>query len=286
MNNKKLPIFFAVDDCYIPFLAVTLESLIKHSSKDNNYELNILYTSITDENQVKIKKYEQENININFVDLNEYISKIQNKLYTRDYFSQTTYFRLFIPDLYPDYDKALYIDSDTILLDDIANLYNIDLKDNLVGAIPDGAVKSIREFQEYVELVVGLSDYNNYFNAGVLLMNLKELRDYRFKLKFLYLLDTIKFRVAQDQDYLNRLCKGRVKILDSAWNVMPGASQENRSKIVKLIHFNLSNKPWHLSNIPYEEYFWEYAKNTEFYEDILHIKNDFSESQIQNDIQT
>ena len=49
MNKKdnEIPVFFAVDDCYIPFLAVTIESLIKHTSKNNKYALKILFTSIT-----------------------------------------------------------------------------------------------------------------------------------------------------------------------------------------------------------------------------------------------
>jgi lipopolysaccharide biosynthesis glycosyltransferase len=284
--KNEIPVFFAVDDHYIPFLAVTITSLIEHSSSENNYILNILFTSITDENKDKIRRYERENVHIEFIDLKEHLERIQNKFYTRDYFSQTTYYRLFIPDIFAGYDKAIYLDSDTILLDDVANLYNIELENNLVGAIPDGAVQSVKEFQDYVELVIGLASYKNYFNAGILLMNLKELRNFRFRIKFLYLLDTMKFKVAQDQDYLNRLCKGRVKIIDNSWNVMPAANSKNRAEVAKLIHFNLSNKPWHLDNIPYEEYFWKYAKKTEFYDLILKIKSEFTEEQKQNDIQT
>lgn len=282
---NKSQIFFAVDNNYIPFLATTLESLIDHSSDKNFYDIKILFTSITDENQEKIKKYERKNVSIEFVDVTEHVEKIQNKLYTRDYFSQTTYYRLFIPDLYPEYDKALYLDSDIIILDDIANLFNTDMGNNLVAAAPDGAIRTVKEFQEYVELVVGMSDYHNYFNAGILLMNLKELRNIRFRLKFIYLLDVIKFRVAQDQDYLNRICKGRVKLLDSKWNTMPAASETHRATEPKLLHFNL-NKPWHLDNIPYEEYFWKYAKKTEFCDLIHKIKDDFSEAQKQEDVQT
>ena len=286
MDKQVIPIFFAVDDNYVPFLAVALESLSAKISENNFYEIRILFTHLNENNQKFLKKYEKDNLKVEFVNLNEKIEKIANKLYTRDYFSMTTYYRLFLPDLYPNLDKALYLDSDIVLLDDIAKLYNIDLGTNLVGAIPDGAVASVKEFQDYVELVVGLKDYKNYFNAGILLMNLDELRKYRFQVKFMYLLDTIKFKVAQDQDYLNRLCKGRVTIIDNSWNTMPGADPDKRSKNPKLIHYNLSNKPWHLDNIPYEEYFWDFAWQTEFYDEIKKIKDSYSESQRQNDIQT
>ena len=286
MNKQVIPIFYAIDDAYVPFLAVSLESLVAKISDKNFYEIRIVYTQLSKEHKKVLKKYERNNVTVDFVDLNEKIERIANKLYTRDYFSMTTYYRLFLPDLYPEMKKALYIDADTVFLADVAELYNIELGTNLVGAIPDGAVQSVKEFQDYVELVVGLSDYRHYFNAGILLMNFEELRNYRFQVKFMYLLDTIKFKVAQDQDYLNRLCKGRVTIIDNAWNTMPGADVNKRSDKPKLIHYNLSYKPWHLDNVPYEEYFWDFAWQTDFYDEIRYIKDHYTEAQRQEDIET
>ena len=100
-----------------------------------------------------------KNISIEFVDLNYYIDSIKEKLYTRDYYSKATYFRLFLPNLYPQYDKVLYLDSDIILNDDIAKLYNINIKDNLLGAVPDEVIRFTPVFSEYSERVVGVSDY-------------------------------------------------------------------------------------------------------------------------------
>lgn len=281
-NLNTIPIFFTVDDKYVPFLAVALQSLIENSSEKNYYLIKILYTSITEENQEKIKKYEKENVNIEFVDLNYYINKIKNKLYTRDYYSVTTYFRLFIPNLYPQYNKALYLDCDIVLLADVAELYNIDMGDNLVAAAPDDVIQKIEVFQEYVEKVVGVADYRNYFNAGVLLMNLDELRKFDFQEKFLYSLEKIKFAVAQDQDYLNRLCKGRVEIISNVWDKMP-ISNDTDTNDLKLIHYNLAFKPWHFEDILYKEYFWKYAKKTEFFDEIIKIRDNYTEEDRFND---
>ncbi len=283
---NKIPIFFAVDNGYVPFLGVALKSLIEKSSKDNYYLIKILFTNITDENQEKIKKFECENVNIELVDLDYYIQKVKDKLYTRDYYTKSTYFRLFIPDLYPQYNKALYLDSDIVILSDIADLYNIDLGNNLVAGIPDGAVQTVPVFQEYVEKVVGVADYNNYFNAGVVVMNLDELRKFDFQKKFLYLLETVKFSVAQDQDYLNRLCKGRAKILDGTWNTMPIPELNKKEQDIKLIHYNLNNKPWHFDNVLYEKYFWDSAKKTEFYDEIQKIKKNYTEDERFRDMET
>ena len=278
-NLEVIPIFFAVDDGYVPFLAVALQSLIENSSKNYYYSIKILYTNINEENKKKINKYKKENVNIEFVDLNYYIEKVKDKLYTRDYYTKTTYFRLFIPDLYPQYDKVLYLDSDIVVLGDIAELYNTNIKGNLVAAVPDDSVQTIPEFAEYVEKVVGVASYKNYFNAGILLMNLDEFRKIDFQGKFLYLLETVKFSVAQDQDYLNRLCKGRTVLVDRAWDRMPIKVEGVEDKKLKLIHYNLAYKPWHFDNILYQEYFWKYAEKTEFIKEIKEIKNSYTEEE-------
>ena len=285
-NKNDIPIFFAVDNGYIPFLAVSLQSLIDNSNENNNYNIKILYTDISDENIGKILKYERENVKIEFVNLTEYIKKVQDKLYTRDYYSKTTYFRLFLPDLYPEYDKVLYLDSDIVILDDIANLYNIDMGDNLVAGVPDDVIQTFEVFQTYVEKVVGVADYRNYFNAGILLMNLDELRKFNFQEKFLYSLDKIKFSVAQDQDYLNRLCKGRVKIIDKVWNKMPIAQDNVDVNTLKLIHYNLAYKPWHFEDILYKELFWKYAEKTEFFDIIKNIKDTYTDKDRQKDLES
>ena len=279
--NKEIPVFFAVDNGYIPFLSVALRSLIDNTSKENIYAIKLLFTSVTEENKARIKKYERENISIEFVDLNKQLEEIKEKLYTRNYFSNTTYYRLFIPELYPEYDKAVYIDSDTVCLSDIAELYNTDMGDNLIAGIPDGVIQAIDIFKDYVERVVGVANYNNYFNAGVIVMNLKELRDYKFEEKFIYMLEKIKFEVAQDQDYLNRLCKGRVKILDYSWNRMPVMGKTEGK--INLIHYNLGAKPWYFDNVVYQEYFWEYAKKTEFYNEIKELGTKYTDEDKERD---
>ena len=281
MHNglEVIPIFFAIDDAYTPLLAVALQSLIDNASKNYYYCIKVLHTDVQENHVKQIKKYESENVNIEFVDLNYYINKVKDKLYTRDYYTNTTYFRLFLPELYPQYDKVLYLDSDIIVVGDISELYNTDMGTNLVAAAPDDIIQKNKVFQDYAELVVGVAKYQHYFNAGVLLMNLDELRKFNFQEKFLYLLEKIKFAVAQDQDYLNRLCKGRVTLVSHDWDVMPYVNDETRPEDIKLIHYNFAYKPWHFEDITYNEYFWEYAKKTEFYDEIVKIKDSYTEEQ-------
>lgn len=278
-NLKEIPIFFAIDDKYIPFFAVALKSLMENASKDYKYLIKVLHTDVEEQHMEQIKKYENQNFNIEFVNLNYYIEKVQDKLYTRDYYTNTTYFRLFLPELYPQYDKVLYLDSDIIVLGDISELYNTDMGTNLVAAAPDDIIQTHKVFRDYAELVVGVAKYQHYFNAGVLLMNLDELRKFNFQEKFLYLLEKVKFAVAQDQDYLNRLCKGRTTLISHDWDVMPYVNEETKPEDIKIVHYNFAYKPWHFEDVAYDEYFWKYAEKTEFYDEILKIRESYTEEQ-------
>ena len=282
-KSNVIPIFFTIDENYIPFLAVTLESIIENSNESNKYEIKVLYTNIEKESIAKIKKLEKENIAIDFIDLNYYVDAINDKLYTRDYYSKTTYFRLFLPNLFPEYDKIIYLDSDIVVLDDIAKLYNINIKENLIGAVPDEIVEFTPAFREYVERVIGVKSYKKYFNAGVLIMNLKELRKFNFQEKFLYLLEKVTYTVAQDQDYLNRMCKGRVYYISQVWNKMPILRKSIENKKIKLVHYNFAYKPWHYEKIIYDEYFWKYAEKTEFLNVIRKIQNEYSPIEMEQD---
>lgn len=281
MNKGKnvIPIFFAIDDGYIPFLAVAIKSLIENASKEYEYIIKVLHTNVKEKNVRKIKKFETENVNIEFVNLSYYIKKVQDKLYTRDYYTNTTYFRMFLPELYPQYDKVLYLDSDIVVLGDISQLYNTEIGTNLVAAAPDDIIQYNKVFQEYAEKVVGVVKYQNYFNAGILLMNLDQLRKFNFQDKFLYLLGTVKFSVAQDQDYLNRLCKGRVTLINSQWDVMPVVNRKINKEDIKIIHYNFAYKPWRFEDVQYKEYFWEYARKTEFLDEIQKIKDSYTEEE-------
>ena len=124
MNKEKsiIPIFFTVDDTYVPFLSVTLQSIVEKSSTEYHYEIKILYAKLSNESKEKISKYTRNNITIEYVDVSEYFEKVKDKLYTRDYFSMTTYFRLFIASLYPQYNKVIYLYSDVVVIKDIEEL--------------------------------------------------------------------------------------------------------------------------------------------------------------------
>ncbi len=277
-----IPIFFACDNAYIPFLAVALQSLEKNASRNYRYAIKILHVnSITDANMTKIiNKYKVDVFDIEFVDITDAVKRFNDKFYVRDYYSKATYYRLFIPNLYPQYKKALYLDSDIVVLGDVSRLYHTPLGRNLVGAITDEAVQNFPDLCDYVVSRVGVKTSKHYFNAGVLLMNLRRLREIDLEKVFLNLVDRVTFEVAQDQDYLNVICHDQVKYITACWDKMPFPNPQVREKNIKLLHFNLDQKPWQKDGILYEQYFWEYARQTEYYDEIMVHRKNYSAEQV------
>lgn len=110
-------------------------------------------------------------------------------------------------------------------------------------------------------------------------MNLEALRDFNFEKKFTELISCVKFTVAQDQDYLNLICRDRELILDAAWNCMPGF--ELTDKAPSIIHYNLHNKPWHKDGVHFEEVFDEYARKSCFIKEIRDIYAGYDKEKIQ-----
>lgn len=274
-SQKLIPIFFATDDNYVPFLDVTLRSLIANASKKYKYIINVINTGLNKEKTDLVKKLENENFEINFCDVSEYVAPIKNKLKNLYHFSLATWYRLFIQSLFPQYDKVLYLDCDIIVLGDISKLYNTELGNNLLGAARCHIVSDHEVFGEYAEKFCGVPR-QNYLQAGILVMNLKEFRKRDLENKFLYLINKYNFDVIDpDQGYLNAMCCGSVKMLPNGWNkeAIP-APLEGKLNIV---HYALYKKPWQYDDVFNKEYFWEYAKISPFYEEILKNKENFTE---------
>ena len=269
-GRKVIPVFLAADDKYVKFMMVTIRSIIANTTKNHQYRLYILHTDISEENQTMVKRMETSNCQIAFVDVTSELRKIEKKISLRDYYTATTYYRVFIADMFPEYDKVLYVDSDTVVREDIANLYQYELSKNYIGAVRDQLVVQTDIYGDYVEKVLGISR-GAYFNAGVVLINCEQFRKKHMLKQFIELLNTYTFVVAQDQDYLNILCKDNVLWIDPRWNVQMMGKISFAPEQAKLIHYNLAAKPWHYKECRLGEYFWEYAKQTEEYEHLQNI---------------
>lgn len=282
MKKQEIPICFATDDNYVPFLAIAIASLLDHSSSENFYRIFVLITQLKQENIDKIQKLATENSSIEFISLAKELDKIQGMFHLRDYYSKETYYRIFIPNLFPYYKKVLYLDCDITVLGDVAELYNHHIHGFYVGAAVEEVMQTYEVFGNYVEKADGIKR-ENYFNAGILLINCRRWRKKLIAERFVDLLNRYKFRVVQDEDYLNVLCKGHVRWINLGWNKTSYKNENFDDKDLKLIHWKINWRPWKYKDVLYEEHFWKYAKMTDFYDQLINMRDSRTQADYDKD---
>lgn len=284
MTRPIIPIFYACDDAFVKYTIVSLHSMIENASKDFDYKIYILNTNISDEMRKHLSDLQNDNFEIVFVNVAEYLENVNKELPIRHYYSNTTYYRFFIAEMFPEYDKAIYIDSDTIVLGDISELYGTDIGESYVGACHEQAMTQVDVYGTYCERVVGVSRHN-FFNAGLMLINAKQFREKQILKRFVTLLGEYTFIVTQDEDYLNLICKDHVYWLDQKWNteLTSGIEYNYDYKNAFILHYIMVNKPWHYHDVRGADIFWSYAKGTCVYQMLQNELSSYTDEQREND---
>ncbi len=299
-NKQIIPIVLSANDNYAPYLGVCIKSIIENSSNEYEYNIYILISDMNVDYQNKIKKMEKDNISINFYDMSKKIKDINTLLFIpdfgNDFYSIETYYRLFLPVIFENYDKILYLDCDMIIRKNPADLFNIDIGKNFVGVTHDLSLllsvktqsKWAKDFENYVNVKLKLETLDNYFQAGVMIWNLEECRNNDLTTQFLSMLKKIRTPRYVDQDVMNAVFKGKnIYWIDQKWNVawdikfwypnykdaMPKKYADNYAKNLTdpwIIHYTSAIKPWNTPTKENSMYFWQYARQTHFYEEILY----------------
>ncbi|MBR6873319.1 MAG: 1-acyl-sn-glycerol-3-phosphate acyltransferase [Ruminococcus sp.] len=282
MKNAIIPIFYSCDDGFVKYTVVSLHSMIANASRDRKYVVHILNAGISDELRQTVEALGDECFEIRFVDVTKNLDSVSDKLPLRDYYSKTTYYRLYIAEMFPEYSKAIYIDSDTVVTGDISELYDTDTGDAYLGACHEQVMIQEDAFGTYVEKVIGIPRYN-YFNAGILLINCDKFREHKVLKKFIELLGVYNFVVTQDEDYLNLICKDHVHWMDQRWNTEIFGTVPVPIEEAKLIHYIMASKPWHYEDCPYGDIFWKYAGETSVIRELRKVLEDYTDAQKQND---
>lgn len=284
MSQPVVPVFFTIDEGYAPWLAVALTSMKANASRKYDYEIHVVYRDMDEETISRLKEIGDDWFRIEFTPMPHNLDMISDRIGNRlraDYFTLTIFFRLFLPDMFPWYSKGIYLDSDICVPGDISKMYEIEIGDNFLGVINDYSIANVPELRHYVADAVGV-DAEHYFNSGILLMNFDKIREHQLSRRFLDLLTTYHFDcIAPDQDYLNALCKDKVTYLDREWDSMPCYLDPFENP--HIIHYNLFDKPWCYDNVKYGDYFWDYAKDSGFYDEIKAYKDGYSDEQKASD---
>jgi lipopolysaccharide biosynthesis glycosyltransferase len=266
-QKKNIPIVFSSDDNYCPYLGVAIKSLTKNSSDKNNYDILILNEKISINNKEKIFSLIKnlDNFSIRFINVKEYIKKPEI-FHINTYFSIATYYRLFLEKICDNYQKVIFLDCDIIILDDIAKLLRVELKNNLFGAVIIPENLKDENQKKYINKILKIPDDSKYFNTGVLVIDIQNITKFKLFQKAITSLKKIKKPRFVDQDILNTVCFGKVKFINPKYNHFAGFSKKNNKEFI--IHYVI-NKPWQDSKVSFSNLFWKYAKLTPFYKEII-----------------
>ena len=291
-QKNNIAVVLASSNYFVPYLSVTLTSLIRNSSESNNYDILILTKNISRENRKLLQKLVllRKNFSVRFIDPSRKIEHFSPYLHGH-YGSIETYYRLILGELLPDYRKILYLDSDMVVSADVAEVFKEDVSGYLLAACHDADTAGLYNGWElwrrkYSDEVLKLKEPYKYFQGGIILFNLDEFRN-TYSVKDILNFASKEKWLLQDQDVLNKLCEGRVRYIDMSWNVMVDYNRLRIKEIIaiapqwlnrmymearknpRIIHYAGPQKPWLYPEMDFGMEFWKYARETPFYEVML-----------------
>lgn len=285
-NNNNIPVVFASDNNYVIILAVALQSLIDNTSEENNYDVCIMSDEILENNKDILRNVvgAKRNISLRFIEVASILDKQKFKI-NNTQLSRATFIRLLIPKIFSRYNKLVYLDCDVVLRKDVAQLFSVDLGNAYIGGVPDAHIKEVFKYRksmnEYIRNIIGIDDAKNYFNAGVMVLNITELAKIYTTDKLLALATSRKWKW-EDQDVLNYISRGHVKYLELNWDVLWSECPRCQQIMIAdpdylealknpyIIHYAAGMLPTKVENNRYAVDFWNVARRTPCYESIIH----------------
>lgn len=271
---NEYTITYATDEHYMKYTATSAESVMRHLSPEKKVHFVMLLSSDFPENSKQILDFLPEtykNCRISFQKMDTRFSHIVWKI---PHITEPALYRLILPDILEDCEKCLYLDGDTIVCEDISSLYDIDLKDNLIAGV---TALAFIHGRTTARLEIPCADY--YVNSGVLLMNLKEMRQKKKVVEFISFVE--RDYPCIDQDILNKVCYGSILNINYKYNLSPAMAMRTFADFEKtlwmerafdpvleyekkeqaltlpvVVHYADQFKPWKSPSVPMAHFWW------------------------------
>ncbi len=210
-GKKAINIAYMVDNNYVPYMITSMHSAIKNKNKESVYNFYIIAENFSSENIDKIKKIKEHNVNIEII-------PARQKTLDYSHLGRFASFKIamqkiFIPDYLENIDKVLYLDADTLIQKDLNKIYSTNMGGAYIGATKDGLMY---QFPEHIT-EIGLDWRKFYFNSGVMLLNLKDMRKDVIIEKSITYFNT-HYEVFGDQDILNVVVNDKVIPISYRYN--------------------------------------------------------------------
>jgi lipopolysaccharide biosynthesis glycosyltransferase len=233
---NTIHICIAADRNYKLPLMCLLESVYKNN-RSKPCIVHVLYDNLSGYYRNKlVKKYKGTNISLEFMNM----SGLKFDFHGLDmqHWTKAIFYRIMIPEIFTNLNRILYIDCDTLVLDDLFNLFNTDIPS-------DKNIAMVVDKYSWKTHMIKLN-IKNYFNSGMILFNLQKCRKDKFTekcIKWLYA-NTDK-AVFPDQDAINTVCDGKIVRISNLYNKQFAPNERIAcDKHPVIIHFLSAVKPW------------------------------------------
>ncbi len=217
-GRRLLPVVMAADEGYVLPTLVAADSLLSSKDTRTTVQLYIIASRETERvmrNPLQRITAHHDSPDPRFLPAVDAYDEASLQL---PHITSATYYRLALPSMLPEVESCLYLDGDVIVMSDLWEAYSSLSSEDLVAGVRAPGFLDPEDACERHRLRLGLPALDTYINAGVLVMNLSLVRELNCTSAFDELLG--KSLECQDQDIINIVCYGRIRVLEPRYNVM------------------------------------------------------------------
>lgn len=236
---------------------VSIQSIYENK-KNSVYDIYVFGVNLSENSKKIIQSIKLKDINIKFFDLHNKYEQLNT---SHIYVSKAALFKFDIANILSNLDKVLYLDSDTIVRDDLAELFNTDISEYYGGVVQD--LTSLYVFQDNERIGT-----KSYFNSGMMLLNLENMRKDNIPRKLLEYKLNSKSVKYMDQDCFNAVLAPKLKFLPIEYNYMTSNEElydknicQRNTKEPVIVHLT-PQKPWKTDEMPYVKEWNKYFKKS------------------------
>ena len=243
-----IPIVFACDDRYIEPLSVAIASIQENSG---SHEMYVIADNIKNENKALIdSRWDVKWIDLSLDTFNKY-SRLAR-------LTRATFGKLLLPEVLPLLD-VLYLDVDVLVLGSLADVPIASQHQTPLMAVHDaGEIFKSKAWLEGKPIAANIPRVKQYFNAGMLSINLERWRELDVTTRGIEYLNSNRRTLFSDQDALNYVFDEQWTPIDESWNWQHHKTK-NVDSSVKIVHYVGESKPWK-STHPHFHLYSKYKK--------------------------
>ncbi len=231
------------DDNYVMPTLVAIRSMVENTKKSTYINIVVLGNNLSKQNVVKIKNMNRfKHISVDVLDKSDIIKNYTNIDQNR-HVTPAALLKFYLPKIFNNYDKILYLDSDTVVQGDLTPLWNTDITSHYGAVIKDTLCVCDRAYMD------GIGIKNKYyFNSGIMLLNLANMRKDNITEKLIdYRLNTNQ--QFMDQDAFNAVIGHNVKYISWKYNFLNWYMHVMNKKQLSEFFDDDFNKPfWEIYN--------------------------------------